>query len=62
MHDASTYGRRWHAPAKEFEHDLARANSIASSGWAHYRFDWTAVHERPAEVRALLTSLLMVAA
>jgi hypothetical protein len=45
-------GRRWHATTADMERDRARANSIAASGWALFRFGWADVRERRAGVIA----------
>lgn len=55
-------GRRWHATRTDFEQDLARGRAIAASGWAHYRFGWSDVHDRPSLVRAELQRLFRSAA
>lgn len=51
-------GHRWHATRKQLEKDLARARSIQSSGWAHYRYGWGDVHaHRDATVAELVNVL-----
>ncbi|HZB71836.1 MAG TPA: DUF559 domain-containing protein, partial [Acidimicrobiales bacterium] len=47
-------GRRWHSASADFERDMARANSIAASGWTLYRFGWSDVHQRPEAIVDLL--------
>ena len=50
-------GRRWHSTAADFERDMARSNSVAATGWTLYRFGWTDVHQRRAEVASLLRTV-----
>lgn len=56
------HGRLWHVTKADFEHDLRRDNAVAASGWAHYRFGWTDVQQRPGEVRRTLRAALAGAA
>lgn len=55
---AETDGRRWHATRTDFEDTMARSNSIERTGWAHYRYGWSAVHDTPRVIRAELTAAL----
>jgi very-short-patch-repair endonuclease len=55
-------GRRWHATSADFERDMARANSIAMTGWRLLRFGWNDVHHDPATVIALLRQLFALPA